>query len=72
MYKACRASTGGASASTGGAGWGLSCCRVFVLYSPSSAANRCGGTSFYKIISSFMNSSAETDGNGNAMLPETG
>ena len=33
LHMALCASTGGAIASTGGAGWGVYCCRVCVLYS---------------------------------------
>ena len=33
LHRALCASTGGAIASTGGAGWGVCCCRVCVLYS---------------------------------------
>ena len=49
LHNAWCASTGGAinSASTDGAGWGRSCCRVFVLHLLSSAANSwCSGTGF--------------------------
>ena len=53
LHMALCASTGGAIASTGGAGWGVYCCRVCVLYSHSSTA-RCGDTGFSKTIPVFV------------------